>query len=68
MRNGRYYFELEQKQELLTRIEAALADAEAKVRSRPRGYALTPQQALEWRDYCTLAAATVRDQIKALRH
>lgn len=63
-----YQTELEEKQDLLKSIEAALVDAEAKVRNPPRNYGLTPVQVLTWRDYCAGAAAVVREQIRALRH
>lgn len=59
-------FEMEKKRELLKRIEDALADAEMKVRTPPRTYALTPQQALEWRDYCAEMASQVRADLRRL--
>lgn len=60
-------WELEEKEELLARIESALADAERKVRTPPPNYALSPQQAIEWRDYCAGAAAQVRAEIAKLK-
>lgn len=60
-------WELEEKEELLARIEVALADAEQKVRTPPPKYALSPQQAIEWRDYCARAAAQVRAEVAKLK-
>lgn len=59
-------WEMEQKRELLARIEDALADAEEKVRHPSAKYPLTPQQALEWRDYCAWAASKVRADLARL--